>query len=515
MLRHQAANAPLWCATGKPKPTNTKSSTYHVLMKRPADLFDREREWDDLVGFATGGGAGVRLALVRGRRRQGKSFLLRRLAGAVGGFYYQALEEERGQALASFGAALSRHLNLPGRLHFGDWDAALGGLTQINQPNPTLVVIDELPYLLRHSPELPSTLQRLIDASRDGGAAVRLVLCGSALSVMANLLTGAQALRGRATADVVVRTFDYRDSARFWNIDDNATAFAVHAVLGGTPGYRDLVAGPPAGVSTLGRWLASGPLNPSSALFREDDYLLTEDRSLADRALYHAVVAAIADGNTSQGAIAAALGREQRAVQHPLRALEDAGFVNRVDDALRARRPFYRLSDPIVRFHHVVTRPDLARFEDRRTAEAWADARLRFATHVAGPHFEDLARTFTFRHAAADTTGGPTATVGPAVINDPKGRAQHELDVVALGPGGADAPVLAIGEAKHSATAVGLGELHRLEHIRGLLTIRGRDADGAKLLVFSASGFDNALTEAAASRADVELIDLDRLYTGQ
>ena len=77
-------------------------------MERPADLYDRDREWSDLVAFAVQGGAGTHLGLVRGRRRQGKSFLLRRLAAATGGFYYQAVEEERSQALRSFGAALGR-----------------------------------------------------------------------------------------------------------------------------------------------------------------------------------------------------------------------------------------------------------------------------------------------------------------------------------------------------------------------------------------------------------------------
>ncbi len=124
-----------------------------------------------------------------------------------------------------------------------------------------------------------------------------------------------------------VRTFDYRTSAEFWGITNAATAFRVHAVVGGTP-------------------------------------------------------AAIVSGNTSQAAVAQALGREQRSVQHPLRALEDTGFVVASDDALRSRRPIYRIADPIVRFHHVVTRRDLARFEDRRTFEAWEDAQPRFRTHV-------------------------------------------------------------------------------------------------------------------------------------
>ena len=51
-------------------------------MEKPPELFDRDAEWTDLVAFAQQRGPGIRLALVRGRRRQGKSFLLRRLTEA-------------------------------------------------------------------------------------------------------------------------------------------------------------------------------------------------------------------------------------------------------------------------------------------------------------------------------------------------------------------------------------------------------------------------------------------------
>jgi uncharacterized protein len=251
---------------------------------------------------------------------------------------------------------------------------------------------------------------------------------------MAGLLTGSQALRGRASVDVVVNTFDFRTAAQYWGIADPTTAFVVHAVLGGTPGYRDLL--PPASPTRpteIAKWLATGPLNPSSALFREDEYLLTEARVLSDRALYHSVITAIAEGSPRQGSIAATLGREQRAVQHPLRALETAGFISRTDDAFRSRRPIYRLTDPIIRFHHVVTRRDLARFEERHTAAAWIDAQPRFSTHILGPHFEEVARSFTQRFASDQTVGGRPASDGPAIVSDAARRMKHEIDVVALG----------------------------------------------------------------------------------
>ena len=99
------------------------------------------------------------------------------------------------------------------------------------------------------------------------------------------------------------------------------------------------------------------------------------------------------------------------------------------------------------------------------------DVQSRFATHVLGPHFEELAREFTFRFADRSTTGGDAATVGAAVINDAMARARHELDVVVLGRDRrGSTPVLAIGEAKHTNQRRTIGDLQRLERIRQLAT---------------------------------------------
>jgi len=254
-------------------------------LTKPHDVFARDQEWSDLVDFATSPDPGLRLAIVRGRRRQGKSFLLRRLARACNGFYYQALEEERTQALESFGAALGRHLGVPGgRLAFASWTEAVEALADQRGAGgrPALAVIDELPYLLAHSPELQSVIQLAVDERRESSSPPsRLILCGSALATMSSLLAGSQALRGRATLDLVINAFDYRNAALFWEIADPRVAFPAYAVFGGTPGYRDLLTAPaPKSLSGFGRWLAKGPLNPSSALFREDDYLLTGEPAL-------------------------------------------------------------------------------------------------------------------------------------------------------------------------------------------------------------------------------------------
>jgi len=501
------------------------------ILPRPGDLFDRTQEWADLADFATAAGPGLRMGIVSGRRRQGKSYLLRRLVVACSGLYHQAQEVERTQALSRFADDVAAALALPaGALQFANWEDALRlalgyprrGVADAAQNRSAagparLVVLDEFPYLLAHSPELPSVIQALYDEGQDGDRpAAAIILCGSALSVMTEVLSGAKPLRGRAQVNLTIRPFDFRLARDYWGIDDPQVAFLVDAVLGGTAGYKPLIAEkPPATVEEMRDWLAGSALNPAHALFDETDYLLREDPRIRDKSPYNSVLSAIASGKHSQKAIGATLGRNASQLRHPLEVLESAGFIYRVEDMLVDRRPSYFLADPIVRFAQTVTAPNRALLEERDVTAAWARSEASFSSRVLGPHFEHLTRVWTTRYASAawDVSLGD---VGPAVVNDPDGRAQHEIDVMALGDGGrrgdGSAPVAILGEAKSTNQRRTTGDLARLERIRALLVTRGLDADDALLVLFSRTGYEADLVTAAATRNDIRLVDLEVLY---
>ncbi len=498
-----------------------------MAIERPAALFDRVTEWDDLVRFATEPTTSFRIGVVSGRRRQGKSFLLDEVARQAGGFYHQALEEERAPAIERLGAAMAADRGLPGgSLSFADWSALLRTLAEPATPSPAtpsprLVVIDEYPYLLAKSPDIATAIQLSYDTSRLGGQPpLRLILCGSAMSVMAGLLSGQRALRGRAVLDLVVDPFDYREAAAFWGVQgDPRLAFLLFCVVGGTPGYRDLLEmGPPTSVADFPAWLARGVLNPSHAMFRETDYLLAEEPALTDRAIYQSALAAIAAGRTTSGAVAGALGRPETSVTHVINGLERARFIERADDVFRSRRPTLRITDAMLRFQHAVIRPDLHRFESRQTHAAWSDAAARFESGVAGPAFEAIARAWTSRYASADTLGGTAARVGSTVVNDSVGRSRVEIDVVALEARSHDEAdlnptLLLIGEARSGPDPRGMADLHRLQRARELLAGRAR-VERTRLAIFAAGGFTADLQDEATRRSDVVLVDLERLYAG-
>lgn len=492
-----------------------------MLIDKPAEVFDREREWEALAEFATAPRL-PRLGIVSGRRRQGKSFLLRRLCAqpSVSGMYLLAQEQTRQVALRQFADALSAQLGVPGSLRFDDWDGALRfALRQQASGGARLLVLDEFPYLLRHSPELPSVIQSLYDDARDDphGAGMRLILCGSALSVMTELLSGQHPLRGRAVLDLSLRPFDYRDAARYWGIADPEVAFETHAVLGGTAGYRDLVDEPPPDRSEgMTRWLGRHVFSPSRTLLTETEYLLREDPRITDRALYQSVLTAISVGAGTPSKIGSILGRPDRSLAHPLAVLESGGFIRRGGDVLRQRGAQWQLVDPIVRLNELVLAPRRSEFEEHRGEAALRAAEHTISAQIHGPHFEELCRQWTARFAAEEALGRVPGPVGSTVISDQRGKTRHELDVVALEAGEItgrrNARVALIGEAKSTSQPRTTTDLARLDYLRGLLDEQGTAAAGAMIVLFSRTGFDAELQRVAAARKDVALVGLPRLY---
>ena len=208
-------------------------------MPKPARIFDRDREWQGLVTFAVDPVPGATLGVVSGRRRQGKSYLLQALAEETDGFYFAATEATEAESLRLFADALVRHTRNPVEVPFRNWNDAIPYMFRQFTDAPVTVVIDEFPFLVKASPSLPSVIQRELGPGGSGAASTaRLLLCGSAMSVMGKLLAGQAPLRGRAGLELVIRPFRYRDAAEFWGITNPRLALLMHAVIGGTPAYR-------------------------------------------------------------------------------------------------------------------------------------------------------------------------------------------------------------------------------------------------------------------------------------
>jgi AAA+ ATPase superfamily predicted ATPase len=481
---------------------------------KPSYVFDREQEWQGLVSFARSLGDIATLGVVSGRRRQGKSFLLEAMCDALNGFYFPAVEATEAESIRMFTGALARYTGAVPDVPFRDWNDAVPYLFRQFSGSPVPVVIDEFPFLSKAAPSLPSIIQRELGPGGTGRhSSVRLVLCGSAMSVMGKLLAGRAPLRGRAGLELVVRPLHYRDAARFWDIDDPRLAAQVHAIVGGTPAYRreftrnDV----PADIDDFDAWVTRTVLNPQTPLFREARYLLAEETEIRDPSLYHSVLSAVAMGNSRSSGIASFIGRPADQLSHPLNVLEDACLLVREPDVFRSGRFTYRVIEPLVTFYHAIMRGRWAELERGRATAVWLGAQQTFLARVMGPHFESLAREFAL-DAEPEIFGELPGEVGSGIVTDPSERTKMEIDVAVLAPAEPGQPrrILSIGEAKWGRT-MGLRDLARLARARDLLAVKGFDTRRTTLACYSGTGFDDAL-RAAARDEPILLVDLARLY---
>lgn len=484
-------------------------------LPKPGRIFGRDREWRSLADFVADERPEATLGIVSGRRRQGKTYLLRSLAEATGGFFFEAVQATEAESLRMLGADLAAYLDAPAPFSFATWDEALEALFTVGDQRSTAVIIDEFPYLTDASPALPSLLRRALDRqgpSQGGDSRVRLLLCGSAMSVMGQLLAGNAPLRGRAGLELVLRPFGYAESARFWGLADPRLAVLVHSIVGGTPAYRRQFVrdDAPAGLGDFDDWVTRAVLNPDRPLMREARYLLAEEADIRDPALYHSVLAAVANGNGRWGAIASYIGRKSSDIAHPLNVLEDCGLITKEEDAFRSGRAQYRIAEPLIAFYEAIMRPRWGDLEEGLGSVVWADSRQRFSSAVVGPHFESVCRDFAATRGR-ELFGRPVGRVAAGAVTDPAGRGQIEIDVAVLGPAvpGERRSVISLGEAKWG-DIMGTRHLARLQRARDLLEGSGYDTSNAVLACYARAGFDAELR--AAADPGVLLADLDVIY---
>lgn len=444
--------------------------------------------------------------------------LLEALCDASGGFLWQARQQSAAQNLRDLEGSIGAFTGTIPRLD--SWEAAIEAICDLRRvggdSRPMPVVIDEVGYLLDADPAFASRLQAALAPLKNHrrDSSVRLILCGSAFGQMRRLVDAGAPLRGRSQLDLVLRPFRFQEAAAFWGLENNPDlAFRLHSLVGGTPAYREFAGGATPSNGDLDQWVIDHLLAPASPLLHEGRTVIAEDPSLTDRALYWAVIGAVADGASTRGEITAALGRPPTALHHALSALVDADWLLVDRDPLRERSSRYSLAEPIVRFHRLVVEPSAARLTRRGAGRAiWGDAMVWIRSRVFAPHLERLAREWLLLDASPATSGGVVNACGPSRVGVGDRALQLDLMATTVDHRGRKR-VCAVGEVKTGQDCVGIDQLERLDFAIDLLDPKVVEEPPKRLLI-SRSGFTRQLEQTVARRRDVELIDFPRLYSG-
>lgn len=321
-----------------------------------AELIGRDQELADLDSAWTRAESGVpQLAVVWGRRRVGKTFLLTRFAAAKRAVYFTATRQDSSERQLArltdrireqLGDEVEDLLAAP----FQDWEPALRFLARLAEAAPLLVVIDEAPRLLASQPDFADLVSAVWE-NRVRGQQMMLVLTGSAVSVMEQMLGAQGGLHRRAALELRLDPFAVRQARAFLPDIPAADFLAAYAVCGGYPLHLDHWDQSSDVETNLGR-LA---YQPAGILVRDAMDIIGED--LDWRGGYERVLAAIGSGARRRSRIA---GRAQQRIDYTLERLRRAGYVRRVVPVGNtAADPLYEIADTYLAFWFGVLRDDV------------------------------------------------------------------------------------------------------------------------------------------------------------
>ena len=103
-----------------------------------------------------------KFVVIYGRRRLGKSTLIKRVL-TPDDLYYMAGDLVDAVQMEMLQNLLSLKFPELGMISFSGWEELFIMLNRLTTEQFTLC-LDEFPYMVKHSPELPSILQRILDS---------------------------------------------------------------------------------------------------------------------------------------------------------------------------------------------------------------------------------------------------------------------------------------------------------------------------------------------------------------
>ncbi|MBT9177488.1 MAG: hypothetical protein DDT20_01821 [Firmicutes bacterium] len=439
---------------------------------------------------------GSSFVIVYGRRRLGKTHVLREFLQGKPGMYYLATEEADAENVRGFqaqAAAFTGHALLAKGGGFS-WNDLFDALCEHSPTTKKVIAIDEFQYLGKANRAFPSVLQKIWD-ERLKDANIMLILCGSLITMMySQTLAYDSPLYGRRTGQLRMRQIPFRYYHEFFP-DMQATQLIEHyAVTGGVPKYVEVFRGG----SDIYQRICENILTPQGYLYEEPIFLL--EREVSEPSRYLSIVKRIAHGNHKLGHLAASLGITQNKLTEYLATLINLDLVERQvpvteSNPEKSKRGLYFLRDNFIAFWFRFVFPYRSQIEMQNLGYVLGKLHEGFVFNHVSHVFERICMEWV-----AEANGGEGVFFKQQKVgrwwND-----REEIDIVALNE---DTRDILFGECKYSANPVDTDVFYALRQKSAAVKwhLGNRQEHYA---LFSKTGFTQELHALAARQPNLKL----------
>lgn len=285
-----------------------------------------------------------------GRRRVGKTRLIKEFIKNKDSVYFLATEESEAENIKTFQNILYSKYKIPllDNNKLLSWNDLFYIISTLKLEKKLIIVIDEFQYLLKSNKGFSSILQKSWDEYlKDKN--IMLIISGSALSMIKReVLSYSSPLYGRRTGQMNLKPIKFKYFKEFFE-NKNIDLIKLYSLTGGIPKYVEILESKENIYDTI----KENFLNVNSYLFEEPYFLL--EKELKDIGSYFSIIKAIANGNNKLSKISTSLGIKQTSLSYYLNNLIELDILEREVPILEknpqtSKKGIYKIKDNFLNF---------------------------------------------------------------------------------------------------------------------------------------------------------------------
>ncbi|MFA7020721.1 MAG: ATP-binding protein [Bacilli bacterium] len=416
--------------------------------------------------------------ILYGRRRIGKTTLLKNILEERKGIYFVASEMDFTYNLEAFSRVVAIYFDEP--VTFDSLEMLFAYLNKKSQQERLIVVIDEFTYLFAKEKGIESMFQNIIDHTIEHSNMV-LILSGSQVGMIEDVISYSRPLYGRLTFKMKLEAFDYYDAALFYPNFSTEDKIIAYSIFGGIPHYLSRIDDDLPIKENVIKLLSS-----KNADFKDEInfFLKQELRSIS---AYGMIISAIAGGATKLNEVAQrAQIKETGTATKYINTLRDLNIIEKevcFGERENSKKTIYKIKDNLFHFYYLF-------IQKNKSQIAMTDENYFYDTFIkpnldtyVGHKFEIIAKQYLIRKNKENLTN-PFIEVARYWGNNKELKREVEIDLVVKGKN-----TLVVYECKWTNDLFRLSEVNNLRKSANHL-------HPTSLQAFSKSGYSDEVKNA-------------------
>lgn len=310
-------------------------------------FLNREKEIQNLESILTSDKA--ELINMYGRRRLGKTEILNEMAKRLSNdykvLYNQFTEVPSELQLEEISRELKKLYPQDATLQAAQIENWEGFFKIVMTFDKMICLFDEFPYLVEVDSAIPSIIQKVWDTERRSSR-TKILLCGSYVSIMEELMGKNQPLFKRFTQIIDIEPFDFTGIREFISDASFIAQVYLYLIFGGNPYYFDGIKDKD--IHNLEKVLSETAFSKYSAFSHE---VPLEFRAFSQKPhLYMGTLLAIVNGKTTASKIGDSIRIKSSNIPRILNTLTGIRMIKRIQPFLAKKPIQYQIADPYTRF---------------------------------------------------------------------------------------------------------------------------------------------------------------------